>query len=279
MKYQVEDYRAAGRSVKEKLELETEPVAIKFIKNLSEIPDDFIRPVRDTGKMWALCQGIDAARREGKYVALTAEDNPCTPATVGHGWVKVSILDFLKSQTTNKWQKNLLSVLKHNHARMRMGGFMANWPWSRLLGRKGMMVAPLSKTPFIPDTVQVYGYPLQMMHASHAFCYEGKYVPKASINGFGEACFAAGSFPSISKKPIFVLLGGGDRAFGGTKKYETAIGMPGFLVFYLDEYLYKTGGDDFDLKELCTNPLAEVTVDSFPGWRDVYEVMKKKNSF
>ena len=156
-----------------------------------------------------------------------------------------------------------------------MGGFRANYPLSNFLGRIGMLISPLSHTLFIPDAVQIYGYPEQMMHAAHSLGYEGKYVPKASITGFGDSCFAAGNIASISKHPIFVLLGGGDRALGGVKKYEVAIGMRGSMIFYLDKYLFKTGGDDVDLKVLCENPLSEVSVDSFPGWRDVYNVMKK----
>ena len=50
MKYTIKDYQDVGKKLKERLELETEIVAIKFFKNVSEFPDGFLRPFKDTGK-------------------------------------------------------------------------------------------------------------------------------------------------------------------------------------------------------------------------------------
>ena len=43
MKYPIEDYQEIGKKIKERLELETEIVAVKFVKNLSEFPEGFIQ--------------------------------------------------------------------------------------------------------------------------------------------------------------------------------------------------------------------------------------------
>jgi uncharacterized protein (DUF169 family) len=76
MKHELEDYQKIGKKLKERLELETEIVAIKFLKKAKDIPDDFIRPLNDTGKKMTICQAQNVARREGKNVAITSDDNP-----------------------------------------------------------------------------------------------------------------------------------------------------------------------------------------------------------
>ncbi|MGC8491680.1 MAG: DUF169 domain-containing protein [Syntrophobacteraceae bacterium] len=272
MNYEVKDYQSIGKKVKEKLQLETEIVSVKFIRDISEIPEGFLRPLKDTGKKMTCCRGMDAARKNGMNVAITADDNPCV-VNIGHGWAKVSFIKIIKSQTMNKWQNNFLSVIRVNNARMRLRGIMANWPWSRFLGHRGFLLSPLSHTPFIPDSVVVYGYPEQMAHMCHAFSVEGKHIPRAALTGFGDACWGATLFPLKSGNPVFVLLGLGDRAFGGANKYEVGMGMPGSMIFYMDKHLHKAGGEH-NLLEYLKNPPVDVDEDTLPGWRLVRDHMK-----
>jgi uncharacterized protein (DUF169 family) len=75
MKYQIKDYQDVGKKLKERLELETEIVAVKFVKNLSEFQEGFTRPLRDTGKPMTLCMAMAASRYEKKKMAMSAEDN------------------------------------------------------------------------------------------------------------------------------------------------------------------------------------------------------------
>ena len=273
MKYQVKDYQDIGKILKERLELETEIVAVKFIKDVSEIPEGFLKPLKDTGKKMTLCMAMTDARREGKNVSITADDNPCTPASIGHGWAWISPIAMIKSQIENKWQKNALSMIRVNNARLRLGGIMAQWPFSRLLGHKGFIVSPLSSTPFIPDTVVIYGYPEQLTHVSQSLSFEGKYVPRAVMPGFGDGCFAAALFPLKSKHPVFVLLGMGDRAIGRAKNYEVAMGMPGSMVFYLNDNLFLSGGEH-NLLHYLQNPPVQIDENMLPGWRNVRNIMK-----
>jgi hypothetical protein len=151
------------------------------------------------------------------------------------------------------------------------------WPLNNIfLRHRGFMTAPLSETPFIPDTVVIYCVPGQMVFIANAFCYESKYIPRSVHTGFGESCFAAALFPLKLKKPIAVNLGAGDRAFARVKQYEEAIGMPASLAFYLDKYLYQPGvkNNGFNLAEVIKNPPAVVDEDTLPGWRDIKNIMK-----
>ena len=92
MKYTIKDYQAIGKKLKERLELETEIVAVKFVKNLSEFQEGYIRPFKDTGKVMTLCMALAASRYEKKKMAMSAEDNSCTPVTFAHGWAKISMI-------------------------------------------------------------------------------------------------------------------------------------------------------------------------------------------
>lgn len=282
MKYQIEDYQEIGKKLQERLELETEIVAIKFVKDISEFQEGFIRPLKDTGKTMTLCMAMAASRYEKKKMAMSAEDNSCTPVTFAHGWAKVSMYRFIKSQVTNDWNKDTMSVLRRflSYNAFGLNVQKAMWPLNKLLQRhRGFMTAPLSETPFIPDTVVIYCIPGQMVFIANAFCYESRYLPRSIHTGFGESCFAAALLPLKLKRPVAVNLGAGERVFARVKKDEEAIGMPASLAFYLDEYLYKPGANNngTTVSELIKNPPDVVDEDTLPGWRDIKNMMKYYN--
>jgi hypothetical protein len=186
---------------------------------------------------------------------------------------------FIKSQVTNDWNKDTMSVLRRflSYNALGLNVQKAMWPLNKLfLCHRGFMTAPLSETPFIPDTLVIYCIPGQMVFIANAFCYESKYIPRSIHTGFGESCFAAALLPLKLKRPVAVNLGAGDRAFARVKKDEEAIGMPASLAFYLDEQLNKPGAknDGTTIAELIKNPPAVVDEDTLPGWRDIKNIMK-----
>ena len=279
MNYQIKDYQAAGRSIMKKLELKTEVVAVKHIKSESEIPDDFIRPLRDTGHPMTLCMAMTAARFDKKKIAMTAMDNACTPVTFAKGWAKVSIIPFIKSQVKNDWNKDTLSVLRRffSYRELGLGVAKAMWPLNKIFMRhRGMITAPLSETPFIPETVVIYGTPKQMLFIENAFCYESKHIPISSHTGYGGSCFSAAYLPLAVKKPITANLGLGDRAFTRVKDDELVIGMLAHVAFDLDKYLFKPGEKDNGLtaRALLARSHELVDEDTLPGWRDIRSIMK-----
>lgn len=279
MKYTIKDYQAVGRKLKERLDLETEIVAVKFVKNVSEFLPGFIRPFKDTGKVMPLCQAFAATRYEKKKIAMSAEDNSCTPVTFAHGWAKVSMYRFIKSQVTNDWNKDTLSVLRRFTSYLTLGPSVAlsMWPLNNLFQRhRGFMSAPLSETPFIPDTVVIFCKPGDMVFIAGAFCYESKYLPRSIHTGFGESCFAGALLPLRLKRPVSINLGTGERAWGRVKKDEVAIGMPASLAFYLDKYLHSPGAKNkgTTVAELIKIQPTYVDEDTLPGWRDVKNIMK-----
>ena len=75
---------------------------------------------------------------------MTADDNFCTPSTVGHGWVDVSQEDLLQSQLFQAWHKDVDAEKKRQkHNRDIIGE--ANWP--KLRKYQGVVISPLHETP------------------------------------------------------------------------------------------------------------------------------------
>lgn len=274
-RHSVKEFQDVAKSLIGRLDLETDIVAVKFIRDTHEIPEQFIRPLMDLNKKMTICMAMAEARRQGRFIAITADDTPCVPSAVIHGWTRgVSMFSLLKSQEENEWVKDKLSMNRGMVKRYRLGGLAAHYPFNKLLGHKGVLVAPFSKTPFTPDTALIYGSPEQIMHVSHALSFEGKYVPRAVLAGHGESCYAGALIPFKSGMPNFVLLGMGDRALQCVEKHEVAMGMPASLSFYTDQYLFKSGGKH-NLKHYLENPpdMENINESMLPGWANVRKLM------
>lgn len=235
---ELSDYQKAGQDLLSQLRLPTYPVAIKYIKDVSEIPAKSIRPSQQQQK-WCLCQAVTYARRWGWMVAMTADDNFCTPSTAAHQWAEVTEDDMLQSQLFQAWHKDVEAEKKRQkHGRDAFAGA----DMAKLKQYRGSVVAPLHKTPFLPDSVLVFGTGEHITHLIHSITYEGENFPVSSFTGFGETCTKGGLLPFATGSPQVVIPGTGDRTFSGVYDYEIAIGMPGALVFTAVRDLLKTGG-------------------------------------
>ena len=145
--YTLDDYQKTGNELYEKLHLVSHPVAVRYIKNLSEVPPGVKKP-SDQGTQMSPCQILTQSRRWGEKWVITQEDNFCTPSTVTHGWVNISSEDFIESQVRQKWQKSL-AAQKQRAAKE----YEETLKKAMAPGFIGMMTSPLRETPFIPHSV------------------------------------------------------------------------------------------------------------------------------
>jgi uncharacterized protein (DUF169 family) len=268
----IEEYRKAGQELYDKLHLATYPVAIKYIKDLKEIPDKAIRPIVRGHKM-AICQSFTQARRFGDTYAITAADNFCTPSSVGHGWVDINEEEFIESQIRQGWSKD-----PQAERRRAAEQYAKNFKNVIALGYRGLVASPLPETLVIPDTVLIYGDGRQLTYLIHALTYEhkSKYAIRSSFEGFGESCGKGGFLPFITRKPQIVIPGAGDRSFAGIQDHELAIGMPAKYIFYVLENLFKVGGGQglkLPLRQILPLNLNENLT---PGFKYMREVIDKK---
>lgn len=233
------EYKKAGDDLYHKLHLSSYPVGIKYIKSVDEIPEGAMQP-SVFGRKMALCQAITQARRGGMTVAMTADDNFCTPSTAGHQWVDISSDDIIESQVRQGWHKDIEAEKRRFEASAKL---LATKDIGRMLGYIGFVCFPLHKAYTTRDSVLVYGDGVQNTHIIHALSYEYLHTPTSSFDGYGETCMKGGLIPFVTGIPQVVLPGAGDRSFAGISEHEMAVGMPAKLIFYTLENLFKTGGE------------------------------------
>jgi len=258
----IQDYRRVGEELYNKLRLNTFPVAIKYIKDTAEIPEGFTRPSANSQK-WSLCQAFTYARRHGMDVAMTAEDNFCIPSSYAFQWIELSVEELIESQRLNMWRKDMDAEIR---VQSLYSDLMTQENIEKRKDHIGFIVSPLTKTQFIPDSILFYGNPGQLMHVIHALSYEGKHLIQSPFNGYGESCIKGALMPFLTGRPEIVLPGGGDRAFSLTTEDEMAIGIPGHVLFDVDENLFKTG-QVFNLGQPIKTVLPiHLDENILPGW-------------
>ena len=271
----IDDYRKAGQELYDKLHLSTYPIAIKYIKGVAEIPQGTRRP-SDKGQKWSLCQAFTYARRWGWSVAMTSDDNFCTPSSVSQGWEEVPREDLIQSQVLQTWHKDLEA--QERFSRTSSGGRESP---GKPGGYKGFICSPLPETIIIPDSVLVYGTGENITHIIHALAYEGENIPTSSFSGFGESCSKGALMPFLTQKAQIVIPGTGDRTFSGTYDYEIAIGLPADLLFFVIEHLLVTGGRlnmGHPVKTLLPQSITESLTPGFKYLREKIDELKKKEN-
>lgn len=233
----IEAFRSYGEDLFHELHLSTYPIAIKYVKRTDEIPEDAMRPSAHDMKM-SLCQAFAQARRLGMMVAMTADDNFCTPSSVLHRWVDLSMQDLLESQVRQRWHKDAdVEERRIKNYRRIMGDDYIDKPAQYI----GFVCSPLHKATFVPDSVLIYCDGVQLTHIIHALSYENKHDPTSSFDGFAESCVKGALIPFVTQEPQVVIPGAGDRAFAGISEHELGIGLPASLLFYVVDNLFKTG--------------------------------------
>jgi uncharacterized protein (DUF169 family) len=234
----LKDYQEAGQTLYDRLHLSSMPIAIKYIRDVSEIPGEKIMRPSALGEEWSLCQGFTYARRWGWNVAMTGQDNFCVPSTASHGWEDISEEDRIESQVRQGWHKDA-------EAERRLQKYTRDLFGDRADKRneyKGFIVSPLPRSIVVPDSVLIYGNGEQITHIIQALVYDGRNFPASSFWGFGESCMKGGLIPFLTRIPQIVIPGTGDRTFSGVFDYEIAIGLPGEMIFEITANLFQTGG-------------------------------------
>ena len=244
MSKNIEEIREIGQDLYDKLRLLTYPIAIKFIKDYSEIPEKAQRPSK-MGQNITLCQSFTMARRWGAHVAMTYEDNACVTSSLVHQWKKVPVKDIIESQVISGYHKDAKAELL---VQSQYSDLSKKENYLKIKDHVGFIVSPLTRTIVRPDVVLIYGDPAQITHIVQSLSYEGKYLVNSAFIGFGESCLKGVLLPFISKKPEVVLPGTGDRTIALTKEEEMAIGIPAEIMAYVNENLFKSG-QSFNMRE------------------------------
>jgi uncharacterized protein (DUF169 family) len=212
------NFAEASEFLRNNLRLRTAPVAVRFLKDKKDVPEKTRRPAQAMGKRVAVCQAVTMARLYGWTVGLAKEDMACVPAAIAFGMSDA---------------EDSAAAL----ARLFCGGsYSASEDAGRAeaetihrLGKneyEAIVLAPLARAAFEPDTIAVYGNPAQLMRLVHAWTYRtGRRVP-GNFGGKVE-CTEYLLAPFRTGAARIAVPGTGDRVFSLTQDDELVFSFPG----------------------------------------------------
>ena len=197
------------------LRVSTFPVGIRSLAPGEPLPPKAKRPAKDLGVKVAICQSIGFARRYGWTLAFTGDDLSCPIAKAAFGFA-----DRNDYYTSGALADGMYASCREAGAR-----FEDALPKYERGEVGAIVVGPLSRIDFAPDTVLVYGNSAQVLRLLNACLYEKGGSLKAESTGRGD-CTEIVIRSARTKEPQVILPCYGDRIFGMTADDEMAFTFP-----------------------------------------------------
>ena len=211
------NFQESAEGLRNDLRLKTFPVAAKFLKSREDFPEKVRRPSVALGKRVAVCQGLTMARNHGWTVGLAKEDVVCVPAAIVFGFSEstdaAASIAGLFCEINFSSSKELAIKEASSMSRFEKGEI------------EGIVLAPLERAGFEPDTVLIYGNPAQLMRLNQAWSYltgervEGHFGGKVECDEYLIA-------PFKTQSARVVIPGQGERIFAGTQDDEMVFALP-----------------------------------------------------
>jgi len=226
------NYQESADFIQNNLRLKTFAVAVKFLKDKSAFPEKTRRPSMVLGKRVTICQGVTMARTYGWTVGLTKEDLICVPAMIAFGFSGAGdpaetlgklFCEVNFSQTEERGRKEVEEMVRLENKEC-----------------EAIVLAPLQKGLFEPDTVTFYGNPAQVMRMIQGLVFEESRRISGNFGGKVE-CSEYLIAPYKTQSPRVVIPGMGDRIFSMTQDEEMVFSIPGHLLGNLVEGLKNAG--------------------------------------
>ena len=197
------------------LRVSTFPVGIKSFAPGEPLPAKAKRPAKDLGIKVAICQSIGFARRYGWTLAFSGDDLSCPIAKAAFGFA-----DRNDYYTSGALADGMYASCREAGAR-----FEDALPKYERGEVGAIVVGPLSRIDFAPDTVLVYGNSAQVLRLLNACLYEKGGSLKAESTGRGD-CTEIVIRSRRSNEPQLILPCYGDRIFGMAADDEMAFTFP-----------------------------------------------------
>jgi uncharacterized protein (DUF169 family) len=227
----MEQWLKLGEKLRALVNPATLPVAVKFLKEPSEIPPGARRPLKDLGVRMAPCQGAGMTRRYGWTLAFAKEDVGCAIAANSYGWERVKneegVIAFLTYMNYAGSPEAAREVLK---------GFRNLDMDENLV----VVYSPLERTKVEPDVVLIYVNPAQLMRLIHGATVKSGKPIESHFSGRAASCTEGVIGAFLDQNPKVVVPGNGDRVWGGCQDHEVAMAVPATRLDELIEGLRKT---------------------------------------
>lgn len=217
MNHTLNHYHELGRKIEEFIRPQTFPIAIKTISTESEIQPGFRRPLKKQNLQSFVCQNFKIARSYGWTVAVTRDDINCRAARSAYGWDEVSdeYADWQDRFTVGLYSKDTAASRETAAHVYRMENVF-----------EGLVISPLARTKVVPEVVQVYCLPAQAMRLIQGYLYMEGGVLEFTAAGRMGSCHEGITKVMMTGKPQLVMLGNGDRVWGGAQDSEVMFACP-----------------------------------------------------
>ncbi|TFG00925.1 MAG: hypothetical protein EU541_01030 [Promethearchaeota archaeon] len=213
----LEPYRNYGKEIEEYIRPTSFPLAIKLIKSEEEIPKNAKRPKKDLNLQNFVCQNFKMARSYGWTIAITEEDVVCKLARMVYRWDDIS-------DETAKWghKFNVGLYSKDLETSKKLNDCLYLLPEKYF----GIVISPLTRTKIIPDIIQIYCNPAQAMRFIQGYLYMKGGVMNFAAAGRMGSCHEGVIKPLQTNEPQLIILGNGDRVWGGAEDNEVLFSLP-----------------------------------------------------
>ena len=231
MRQNLAAYHEMGRKIEEYIRPSTFPLAVKTINSEAEIRPGYKRPSTHLHVQNLVCQDFKMARSYGWTMAVTEKDINCRIARAIYGWDPVT-------EETVKWM-NLFSVGLYAKDEETSEKLVKHF--YRLNNRfQGLVISPLARSKVVPDLVLIYCLPAQAMRLIQSYLYCEGGVLEFTAAGRVGSCHEGVAKTLLTGKPQLVMLGNGDRIWGGAQDSEVMFSCPGSKLAMLVEGLEAT---------------------------------------
>jgi uncharacterized protein (DUF169 family) len=217
MKANIEACRRIGAKIEQYIRPSTFPLAVKIIQSGMELPSGLKRPSTHLNLKNFVCQNFKISRSYGWTMGIREDDINCLLARSIYGWEPIT-------EETARWM-NLFSIglyAKDAATSEKLSQYLHRFE----KGIEGLVISPLTKTKVVPDVVLIYCLPAQVMRFVQSYLYmEGGVLEFSSAGRIG-SCHEGVVKTIQTNKPQIVMLGNGDRIWGGAQDSEVMFACP-----------------------------------------------------
>lgn len=219
-------FNTYGADLERMMVLQTYPIAIKMLQNESQIPKGAVRPKKDRGEHYAMCQAFAVARRQGMTLAMFLEDHWCFEPIISYGLVETP-KDYLDGFTNSFFIANKEAAAKHAREMTRIP-----------IGKyAGMALGPLKTANFVPDLTMIYSNTAQLRHMLLCLRYLNGTQVTSTIDPIGSCVHSI--VPSLLKEECAVTVPDpGDFERAGAQDDEMILTVPARRLKELMEGIY-----------------------------------------
>ena len=208
------DPKTAAAALDQHLRTETFPLGIRVIPK-EALPEKVRRPLRDLGVKVGICQGISMARRYGWTIGMGGEDVCCPIAQVAFGF---------EPEIPYYSDGNLAAGM---YVETCTQGALSEREVPKLSPAESgvVVVAPLGRCNFEPQTLLIYGNSAQILRVTAASLWKtGGAITSTTSARADCADIVIRTARTDRQQVILPCLG--DRIFGQTQDHEMAFAIP-----------------------------------------------------